>query len=102
MFLIVLLTAQTLILSSCNKNEDDGDKNDYQVITITPGANAAEEAQTALINSISKTIIEFEEGTYSFTNTLSMDDKTEVIIRGAGRDLTILDFSGQISGAEGV
>lgn len=91
--------ALVLTFLSCDKKEDE---KEYKIVTISPGSNAAEEAQIALIDAESYTIIEFEEGTFSFTNTLSMDGKNNVIIRGAGRDLTILDFSTQTSGGEGV
>ncbi|MCB9256294.1 MAG: right-handed parallel beta-helix repeat-containing protein [Chitinophagales bacterium] len=46
--------------------------------------------------------IQFEGGTYDFTNTLSMDGKTNIVIKGAGREVTYLDFSGQTAGGEGV
>ncbi len=41
------------------------------------------------------------EGTFSFTRqlTLAIDD---VVVRGAGQDLTIFDFSEQISGGNGI
>lgn len=71
-------------------------------IIITTGASAADDAQLAFIEvEAGKTII-FEEGVFSFVNTLSMDGKNTVIIKGAGRDKTFLDFSGQTSGGEGV
>ena len=100
LFFNVLLIAQVFLFSACNKNEDSD--NEPKIVVISPGANAAEQAQIAFIEAEAGTIIEFEEGTFSFTNTLSIDGKTEVIIRGAGKDLTTLDFSGQTSGGEGV
>jgi parallel beta-helix repeat protein len=42
------------------------------------------------------------EGTFTFDGSLSMDGKSNVTIRGAGRDKTILSFKGQSTGAEGI
>lgn len=97
-YVSIVFITQALVLTSCKKDSAV----EKTIITISPGANAAQEAQEAFIEAEAETIIEFEEGVYSFTNTLSMDGKSNVIIRGAGRDKTFLDFSGQISGGEGV
>lgn len=88
-----------LLITSCKEDEIIDDEN---IIVIATGPNAADEAQTAFIEAESGTTIMFEEGTFSFVNTLSMDGQSEIIIKGAGRDLTILDFSGQTSGGDGV
>ncbi len=71
-------------------------------IRIAASATAADEAQLAFIEVTEDKIIVFGEGTFSFTNTLSMDGKSKVIIRGAGRDKTFLDFSGQTAGGDAV
>ena len=71
-------------------------------IRITAGESAADDAQLAFIEVQEDMIIVFGEGTFSFTNTLSMDGKTNVIVRGAGRDETVLDFSGQTAGGDAV
>ncbi len=47
-------------------------------------------------------VIEFDEGTIQLTKTLSLEGKKHVIIRGKGIDKTILNFSNQTSGAEGI
>jgi parallel beta-helix repeat protein len=94
-----------LLVSSCG-NDDDGIVDNIvppsNEIIISVGPNAADEAQAAFIEVEPDQIIVFEAGVFSFTNTLSMDGKSEVIIRGAGINQTFLDFSGQISGGEGV
>ena len=71
-------------------------------IRIAASETAADEAQLAFIEVTEDKIIVFGEGTFSFTNTLSMDGKSRVIIRGAGRDKTFLDFSGQTAGGDAV
>ncbi|MEY2595984.1 MAG: hypothetical protein RI965_1256 [Bacteroidota bacterium] len=47
-------------------------------------------------------IVNLEEGSFSISNTLSMDGKKNIIIRGKGIDKTILSFKFQQSGAEGI
>ena len=71
-------------------------------IMINASATAADEAQQAFIEVEKGFTIIFGEGTFSFTNTLSMDGKDSIIIIGAGRDRTFLDFSGQTAGGDGV
>ncbi|MFT4969122.1 MAG: parallel beta-helix repeat protein [Chitinophagales bacterium] len=95
---LLFISLPLLFITSCKEDDEDDD----QTIIISPGANAADEAQTAFIEAEDGTTIMFEEGTFSFTNTLSMDGQTNIIIKGAGRDLSILDFSSQTSGGDGV
>lgn len=47
-------------------------------------------------------IIELPEGHFLFSKTLSLEGKNNVIIRGKGKDKTILSFLGQTDGAEGI
>jgi len=84
------------VVFSCN---DDDPTN---VININAGANAYEEAQTAFLEVKSGQTIQFGAGTFTFTDNLSMDGKQEIVIRGAGKDKTILDFSSVTVGGEGV
>lgn len=58
--------------------------------------------QTQLIMAENGSVIELEEGTFSITNSLSMEDKKNIIIRGKGMDKTILSFKNQTEGAEGL
>ena len=87
-----------IFVSSCKEDTPDDEK----TIIIKEGPNAADEAQTAFIEAEDGTTIIFEEGTFDFTNTLSMDGKNNIIIKGSGRDLSKLNFSAQTSGGEGV
>ena len=98
--LFFLLAICSIMLNlSCNK---DDTTEAPKIINIAAGSTAASQAQTAFIEVDSNFTIVFGEGKFLFTNTLSMDGKNKVIIKGAGRDKTILDFSGQTSGGEGV
>ncbi|KYP14283.1 parallel beta-helix domain-containing protein [Flavihumibacter sp. CACIAM 22H1] len=58
--------------------------------------------QTLFIEVENNGIIDLPEGNFTLTGTLSMDGKKSVIIRGKGRDKTILNFDKQTSGAEGI
>jgi parallel beta-helix repeat protein len=58
--------------------------------------------QTLFIDAEEGQVIELPAGTFTFDGSLSMDDKSNIIIRGAGKEKTILSFKGQTSGAEGL
>ena len=47
-------------------------------------------------------VIRLPAGIFLLEGSLWLDDKRNVVIRGAGQDKTILDFSAQVSGAEGI
>jgi parallel beta-helix repeat protein len=68
---------------------------------ISPGADAQEKAQEALILAKPGQTIEFTEGTFDFTMSLSLD-VDDVVVQGAGIDKTILSFKDQDAGAEGL
>ena len=46
--------------------------------------------------------VDLDEGTFTFTGSLSLEDKKRIVIRGKGADKTILSFNGQTDGAEGL
>ncbi len=49
----------------------------------------------------SSTIV-LPEGHFLFSQSLSLDNKTNLTIKGQGMDKTVLSFKGQVSGAEGI
>ena len=71
------------------------------ITKITPGPDVNEEIQEALIYAEPGDVIELAEGTFNLTIGLSLE-QDNVTIRGAGMDKTILDFKGQLVGAEGL
>lgn len=103
---IALFILPILLLSSSCKDEEPPyippPEEDPKEIIISPGSDAAADAQTAFIEVEAEYTIIFEAGEFFFTNTLSMDGKSNVVVIGAGENETILDFSGQTSGGEGV
>jgi parallel beta-helix repeat protein len=58
--------------------------------------------QTLLIMAEDGSTVEFPEGTFTLSNTLWLDAKKNVTIRGAGQGKTVLSFKNQKQGAEGI
>jgi parallel beta-helix repeat protein len=65
-------------------------------------ADVQKKLQKQLILAETGAVIELPEGFFEFTNTLSLEEKKNIIIRGKGMNKTILSFKGQTDGAEGV
>ena len=61
-----------------------------------------EEILEAFILAKDSSTIQLPEGHFLFSQSLSLDDKKHVKIKGMGMDNTILSFKGQIQGAEGI
>ncbi len=74
-----------------------------QPARIEQSAEAAKQAQAALINAKPGDVIEFGAGRFDFKSTLSLD-VSGVTIRGQGPDKTFLSFKdqGQGTGGEGL
>ncbi|MDX2169061.1 MAG: parallel beta-helix domain-containing protein [Deltaproteobacteria bacterium] len=68
-------------------------------VAIAPGPNAQDELLTALIEAQPGDDIVLAAGTYTITESLSLN-VDHVILRGAGEDQTILDCAGITSGGE--
>ncbi len=58
--------------------------------------------QTKFILAENNSIIQLDEGIFDFSASLSLEGKKNIIIKGAGKNKTILNFSGQTDGAEGI
>ncbi|MGB1248202.1 MAG: parallel beta-helix domain-containing protein [Chitinophagales bacterium] len=92
-----LLFVLATLLFACNtpSTEDptantETDK-DYQTVL-----------QEALINAEDGDVIEIPEGVYEFTSSILVDGVSNLTIKGAGMDKTILSFKNQTVGAEGL
>ncbi|HEY7798548.1 MAG TPA: parallel beta-helix domain-containing protein [Hyphomonadaceae bacterium] len=68
---------------------------------IAPGPDAYTQLQTRLQDAKAGDVIEIGEGTFNFTNGLSLD-VDNVTLKGAGQDKTILSFKGQTGAGEGL
>jgi len=75
-------------------------------IFITAAASAQDSEQKKLqrlfISAENNSTIELPEGTFELTSSLWLDGKKNIIIKGKGKDKTILNFKNQVSGAEGI
>jgi parallel beta-helix repeat protein len=58
--------------------------------------------QTQLIDVENGGVVLIPEGVFKLEGSLSMDEKSDVTIRGAGAGKTVLNFNGQTTGAEGI
>ncbi|WP_437760005.1 parallel beta-helix domain-containing protein [Sorangium sp. So ce1389] len=70
-------------------------------VRLAPGDDDTTAVQTALIDAEPGATICFGAGTFSFTTEVSLDVE-DVTLVGAGKDETILDFSDQDTGGNGL
>ena len=73
----------------------------YSMITVAQ-KDIQKSIQSQLILAEDGAIIELPAGTFYFTNTLSLEGKKNIQIKGKGMDKTILSFKDQTDGAEGI
>lgn len=71
-------------------------------LTAFPQKDFQKKYQSQLILAEPGAVIELPAGTFTLTNTLSLEGKKKITIRGKGMDKTILSFKGQTDGAEGL
>ena len=72
-----------------------------RTLTVTPGPNAQERLQEALLDAKPGDTVAIAAGRYDLTDGLSLD-VNNVTVRGAGLDKTVLSFTGQQSAGEGL
>lgn len=71
-------------------------------LQVDAQADMEKKIQTELILAEDGSVVELEEGNFSISNSLSLDGKKDVVIRGKGIGKTVLSFKNQKSGAEGI
>jgi parallel beta-helix repeat protein len=71
-----------------------------KVLTVSPGGDAQEKLQTALLDAKPGDTVSIAAGRYELTDGLSLD-VANVTVKGAGPAATILSFNGQKSSGEG-
>ena len=72
-----------------------------KTIAVTPGGDAQEKLQTALLDAKPGDVVELAAGRYELTDGLSLD-AANVTVKGAGPDATVLSFKGQKGSGEGL
>lgn len=70
--------------------------------TLSAQPELEKQLQTLLILAEDGATVEFPEGSISLSNTLWLDAKKNVTLRGAGQGKTVLSFKNQKQGAEGI
>ncbi|MDP6338932.1 MAG: hypothetical protein QF842_01215 [Candidatus Marinimicrobia bacterium] len=71
-------------------------------VSILFVSNIEKKLQTQFILSVPVDIIYIPEGTYSIRGTLSIEGKNILVIKGFSMDKSILSFTGQDEGAQGI
>ena len=89
---LTLLTSLLIVLVGCSKQPAEVTQSD---------AEFHKALQLRLIQAKPGEVIELPAGKWTFNRSLSLN-KSNVTIRGAGPDKTILSFKGQLQGAEGL
>jgi len=64
--------------------------------------NIEKDLKTALIMAGDRDTIDIPEGYFKFSKSLLLDEKSNIVFKGAGIDKTILSFKNQEEGAEGL
>lgn len=96
-FLSMALTVALLPFTSCNtKSGSDGYSN---TLSFKPGDES--KIVEALLSLKDSSTVELKAGTYKFDN-LSIAQLKHIRLQGEGSDKTILDFSSQTEGGEGI
>lgn len=105
--LLGLLIGTSVTFTSCTDDDDDMTPEDTTTVEpnvrFSPADSALEtRVQEAFITMADGDTIEFAAGTFNFTTGLTIRDKNNIVIRGAGLNETTFSFAGQTVGAEGV
>jgi parallel beta-helix repeat protein len=101
--LALLLAALPLLLSACTGQTQFPGYVQIAILAVDPSDPRPLEfrAREALLAAKPGTIIEFPEGSWAFTDELTID-VSHITLRGQGADRTTLDFTGQQTGAQGI
>ena len=70
--------------------------------TVRAQDSEEKKMQRQFVTASDNSVIELPEGTFQLNMSLWLDGKKNVTIKGKGMDKTILNFTNQVSGAEGI
>ncbi|MFT7588072.1 MAG: parallel beta-helix repeat protein [Limisphaerales bacterium] len=97
----LLTVVCTLSFSSCTQQSEEGASKTEKVV-IAAASFSEESLQEMLITASEGDVITLGEGIFNFSRSLSLDGIDNITLKGAGADKTILSFSEQTDGAEGL
>ena len=92
---VLLGVVAIIVLGTC------GGVANAKTLRVSPGADAQERLQSALIDAKPGDVVQLASGRYELTDGLSLD-VADVVVRGAGPGKTILSFDRQKGEAEGL
>jgi len=98
--LLITVTAIT-IFSSCNNNNEITINTDGFKTVLSFGPGDESKIVEAFLTLKDSSSVELKQGKYKFDN-LSLAQLKHIEIKGEGADKTILDFSAQTQGGEGI
>lgn len=84
-----------LFMTGCGGGREDAvpsDSAEGRVFRIDPGPDATTQMTLAFVDARPKDVIEFGPGYFDLTNGMQLASTENVLIRGAGRDETVLSF----------
>jgi parallel beta-helix repeat protein len=96
----LFLTAAGVVFSGCRTGPCAGTTG--TCIPFTAGKSTESDIDTAFSTATAGTTLAFGAGTFQFTNTIALFQQSNITIQGAGLDQTILDFTNQAAGADGL
>ena len=98
--LLSITAIAVFLFTSCATNSSEKNKDSYlNTLSFNPGEEV--KIVEALLSLKDSSIVELKAGTYNFDN-LSIAQLKHIMFRGEGSDKTILDFSSQTQGGEGI
>jgi parallel beta-helix repeat protein len=96
-FRLGCIVAASVLAAACGSSNNSGGN----VVNITTSMNESQ-ISAAFSNAAADSTLQFAAGTYKFTNSLNLASKNNITVKGAGIGQTILDWSTQTAGADGV
>lgn len=98
-FFTVIACMSLLVISACN-SQKEANADGYKTIQVFSPGNESKIVE-AFLSLKDSSMVELKAGTYKFDN-LSLAQLKHISIKGAGPGVTILDFSSQTQGGEGI
>jgi hypothetical protein len=98
-FLMTVSCITLLMITGCNSPKQE-DANGYKTTQVFEPGSESKIAE-AFLSLKDSSMIDLKAGTYHFDN-LSLAQLKHISIKGAGPGVTILDFSTQTQGGEGI
>jgi len=104
---VVLSVLLALTLAACggssgkSNGTGGGGSSEGRVFRIAPGPTATSDMVAAMVQAAPGDVIEFTEGYFELTSSLQLTNTEDVLVRGAGRDKTVLSFK-QNNSPEGI